>query len=768
MRPRLTPGDLRRFRGVFDKEIARYLPGYDCATGPTPESELSAPLVFRGRPLGWASLRPKSPDGQASPEALALWPRMAEAALDKVALRKALSVDPETGLDNRRSFEAKLARLLQPAGGPRALRLWEGGDAPELCLAILEIGRGRRKELSKLLAAAQAARRLAGLAGLARAGDGRLAAALRLPPAEARAALDELRDELAARLPGVRLLTGYALHPQDLALDPGAPFSRAAEAAAALFEKAETALEFSAGRGSPPPVTGFGELVESCGRIVQTLPQNRVVLNLGRAMGALSGQVFGVSGEGEQAKGELTVFETDEDRSLAHVTAGRAGRLMAGDQLKFIRLEWSGSEARGAELEAQAALERQGFARRLLKLAQLDKPLALAVVRLDDHQRLAAMDGGEEVARRLELLSGEAAQGLKPELSAPWGAGSLALVWSGLKPEAAVALVRDLVAGLRARASFSAALIMWPSPVLKAEDLMEAARKTLTEAAMTGPGEVIVFGPQTLNISGDRLFDEGDLAGALEEYRRGLLLDPGHANLLNSLGVCHGRLGDQKAALAAFDEVLRLDDANLMAFFNKSCSLLIGGQLEEALEALARAEKLDPENFEVLFRLGKTALELGRLEQAEQALARAAALKGRRGPAHRLLGQARLLTGDRPGALAAFKEAVKFNPDDAGSLSALGALFLELANDQEVALSLLQRSVELDPTNSLSRQRLGRLCYDLGDFQAAEHHLKSALDYGCRSEDVRRQLASLAEQQHAQAPDDKADEAPASQTARRG
>jgi tetratricopeptide (TPR) repeat protein len=214
-------------------------------------------------------------------------------------------------------------------------------------------------------------------------------------------------------------------------------------------------------------------------------------------------------------------------------------------------------------------------------------------------------------------------------------------------------------------------------------------------------------------------------------------------NLLNSLGVCHARMGDQAAAMAAFGEVARLAPDNLMARFNMGCSHLMAGRLEEALEAFSEAEAIEPDNFQVLFNLGKTALELGDFQKALPALSRAAERKDRHGRVHKLLGQARLLSGDRAGALAAFKMAVKHNPDDADSLSSLGALFLDSGNDQEVALSLFQRSVELDPTNSLFRRRLGTLLFELGDFSVAERHLRLAVEYGCREDDVRRSLESI-------------------------
>ncbi|MDR3038939.1 MAG: tetratricopeptide repeat protein [Candidatus Adiutrix sp.] len=255
-----------------------------------------------------------------------------------------------------------------------------------------------------------------------------------------------------------------------------------------------------------------------------------------------------------------------------------------------------------------------------------------------------------------------------------------------------------------------------------------------------------VFGPLTLNISGDRLFEGGDLSGALREYERGLALAPDQLNLLNSLGVCQGRLGRPREALATFQTIAALDQDNMMAHYNLGYTHLLAGRLNEAEAALARAAELAPDNFETLFHLGRTALELGHLDRALPALKKAGEVGENRPAIFRLLGEALLLAHDHQAALAAFKKAVKAAPNDAYALSALGALFADLSGDLPVARSLCQRSVELDPTNSLYRQRLGRLLFSLGDFSGAEHHLKMAMEYGSLAPEVHYQLGLVAEE----------------------
>ncbi|MDR2442213.1 MAG: tetratricopeptide repeat protein [Deltaproteobacteria bacterium] len=751
-KPQLTMRDLKFFKSVFTREIARFLPGYECLTGPIPAPDaISIPLVFRGRTLGHASLYLKEGESEASPQVLALWPQVLESALDKVCLHKALITDLETGLHNRDYFQTKLAKLMRlPTDDPKPLKLWEDGNSPQLVLALMDIKNKSANQLGNHEALTTTSKALSEISDLlltARLGDSRLGAIFRADHKEAKAALERVRHLALERRPDLNILTSFALYPQDLTLDPSWPCQSLQETAKSLMEKADTALQFSMGRRDPAPVVAYGELVSAHGLIVQILPQDRVLINLGRPMGALPGQAFAVLGEDGRPKGEITIFEAGEAYSLAHVIGARPGRLTAGDKLVFSRMDWSITP--GDQLESKAGFEREGFLKNLISLTKADRPLTLAMARLDDHERLAAMAGQVEVDKRLDLLMSAALESENaPELLVNWGPATVALAWVGHSPQQSEKLASDLLTSLTGQAPSSFGLVHWPNHILKPESLIQAANKTLVEAAMTGPKQLIVFGPQTLNISGDHLFDEGDIQGAILEYKNGLAMKPAlpnRINLLNSLGVCHGRLADQKAASSCFEEVIALDPENLMAHFNRGCSQLLSGQPEEAVKSFKRASTIAPDNFEVLYCLGKTDLELGNFERALKTLNQAAALKDRQGKIYHLLGRARLLSGDRQGALTAYKKAVKHNPDDADSLSSLGALFLELSNDQEIAISLFQRSVELDPTNSLLRQRLGKLLFELGDYAAAGHHLKLAVEYGCRAEDVKRQLESLSE-----------------------
>jgi tetratricopeptide (TPR) repeat protein len=382
-------------------------------------------------------------------------------------------------------------------------------------------------------------------------------------------------------------------------------------------------------------------------------------------------------------------------------------------------------------------LDKANLSQKAVALAASGQSLTVTLIAIDEGEKLANLVGHQEIHRRLNLIA-KGVSLAKGFVSAAKYDELTVLALFSLGQDDLTEITRHIRASLDFPVSLGLAYV--PFPVIGPEDLIPAAKKALTEAAMTGSETAITFGPQCLNIAGDHLFEAGDLEGAKREFLDGLTLEPNSLNLLNSLGVCHGRLGEHEEALKAFDAVLAQDPANAMALFNKGCSLILANRLEEAAEVLAKAAANPSAGFEPLFQYGRLALELGRLEAALPALRSAASQKDRRGALWALLGQAELLAGESQKALEAFKKAVKFDPDDARSLSSLGVLFLERANDREVALSLFQRSVEIDPTNSLFRQRLGKLLFERGDFSGATHHLKAAVDYGCQSREVHSHL----------------------------
>jgi tetratricopeptide (TPR) repeat protein len=146
-----------------------------------------------------------------------------------------------------------------------------------------------------------------------------------------------------------------------------------------------------------------------------------------------------------------------------------------------------------------------------------------------------------------------------------------------------------------------------------------------------------------------------------------------------------------------------------------------------ALEFFLNADKINGDVYEVAFQSGKLYFESGDLEKAKPFLERAARLDPDSGTVYRYLGECYAAGNLTQDAISAYKKAIRHNPHDAASLSALGCLFDDQDENPEITLMFCRESVGLSPENGLFRYRLGRLyfkqnrCDDaLKEYQKAE------------------------------------------------
>jgi cytochrome c-type biogenesis protein CcmH/NrfG len=62
-------------------------------------------------------------------------------------------------------------------------------------------------------------------------------------------------------------------------------------------------------------------------------------------------------------------------------------------------------------------------------------------------------------------------------------------------------------------------------------------------------------------------------------------------------------------------------------------------------------------------------------------------------------------------AITAYKKAIRLNPHDAASMSALGCLLDDQGENPEITLMFCRESVGISPENGLFRYRLGQLYF---------------------------------------------------------
>jgi len=330
-----------------------------------------------------------------------------------------------------------------------------------------------------------------------------------------------------------------------------------------------------------------------------------------------------------------------------------------------------------------------------------------------------------------------------------WHQDLYGLALPGLDGDGACAIARELQAAFGAVHTKSLTVGIAPFPHLDftRTAVFRNACKALDHASFFGAGGLALFDAVSLNISGDHCYQQGDLQGAMAEYNCALRLDPNDVNVHNSLGVCQARCNNLNEAVRSFETVLRLQPDEVMAVFNLGVVHLMMKDQVNALDYFKKAWGLDEgRHYEIALALSKLLCELGHFDQARPVVDAALALRADSAQALTLLGQCLTACGQENEALAAFRRAVKLNPNDAAALSGLAELYAAMNENSDICLTFGRQSVALAPENSLYHYRLGRLYEKFDQLDSALSEYERALELGYAAaetiEALRRRIAA--------------------------
>ena len=255
----------------------------------------------------------------------------------------------------------------------------------------------------------------------------------------------------------------------------------------------------------------------------------------------------------------------------------------------------------------------------------------------------------------------------------------------------------------------SIGISVYPMADFNRLDTVMNAWKALNHASMKGSGSTVVFNATSLNISGDALYQAGDIPGAILEFQKALQLEPSNANIHNSLGVCYGVMERYDDAETEYAEALALNPDDVMALYNIGILRLMTGQRDDALAYFEKAVLLNDNIFEIAFQTGKLYYEFGHPEKAHPLLKKALGFHPNSGTVIRTLAACLLDLDLLHEAIALYTRAVKINPQDAESFSLLGELYDRIGENLEIAILFCQQSVAISPENDVYRKRLERL-----------------------------------------------------------
>ncbi len=382
----------------------------------------------------------------------------------------------------------------------------------------------------------------------------------------------------------------------------------------------------------------------------------------------------------------------------------------------------------------------QDFMDHALLALESDTLFSAVVIRLDQNGQEqepsadpAEDDGLCQVARILDQVC--------REQNGIWGAlesGLLAAFFPDKNGQQIIDLTGRLQTSLKEKTqkTITVGIAEYPTITYQKSEILENAGKALDHATFFGPESAVAFDDISLNISGDKLYEKGEIQSAIDELKTALKLDPANVNVHNSLGVCFGIQGNYEPAIEAFKKVISIEPEEYMALYNLGLTYMLTDKRDQALEFFLQADEINAEAYEVAFQTGKLYLDLGDPEKALTYLERAADLEPHAGAVYRYLGDCRAAGNMPREAITAYRKAIKLNPQDAASMSALGCLFEDQGENSEITLMFCRESVGLAPDNALFRYRLGRLYSNQNSLDEAISEFQQAqkLGYDCRDD----------------------------------
>ena len=184
---------------------------------------------------------------------------------------------------------------------------------------------------------------------------------------------------------------------------------------------------------------------------------------------------------------------------------------------------------------------------------------------------------------------------------------------------------------------------------------------------------------------------DGDIEGAMREYRQALVVNPNNA-------VAHSNLGGL---------------------------LVTRGKVEEGVRHLSEALRLDPENGAAFYNLGMLYFRQGRFDEAVRHLSSAVRFKPEHATARRMLGALLCNRGKLMEGITHLSEAVRLDPHDAAAQYCLGKA-LTSQGMLESGVTHLRVAVELEPNHAAAQHLLGQTLYRSGKLADAIAHLSAA------------------------------------------
>jgi TolB-like protein/Flp pilus assembly protein TadD len=223
---------------------------------------------------------------------------------------------------------------------------------------------------------------------------------------------------------------------------------------------------------------------------------------------------------------------------------------------------------------------------------------------------------------------------------------------------------------------------------------------------------------------------------AIDMFTQAIKKDPGYALAYAGLADSYANMymyydrdkENLDQALAASLKALELDPELAEAHVSRGHAISQNLEYEEAEKEFETAIRLNPKLFDAYYLYGRTLRVQGKHKQAAQLFEQASLVRPEdyQAPiflvaAYEDLDLEKKAVEANIGAVEVFKKYLGLNPDDTRALN-LGAIVLLKAEDKEMAVEWMERSVSLDPEET-------SVLYNAACFYSRMGKIEKALDY---------------------------------------
>jgi tetratricopeptide (TPR) repeat protein len=208
--------------------------------------------------------------------------------------------------------------------------------------------------------------------------------------------------------------------------------------------------------------------------------------------------------------------------------------------------------------------------------------------------------------------------------------------------------------------------------------------------------------------------EKGDTGAALADFNEALRLDPMCVAALRNRGAIWNEKGVHDRAIADLNEAIRLRPNDTGAFYNRAVAWLDQEEYEKAINDFNEAIRLDPKSAESFRTRGHTRNKMRQYDRAITDLNEAIRLNPNVGRAYFHRGVALVMNGRYDAAISDFNEAIRQDKSYPEAFANRAATW-KLKGDYPKAIADFNEAIRLDPNDPIHFYKRGMALMESGD-----------------------------------------------------